>query len=209
MAETGAEDWTDLAANQAGRGVKAEAEAARRANHVRNVVARLLGVHTDAAAWTKGGKGEELVGKRLAKLGPAWRVIHSIPVGTKGTDIDHLVIGPGGVFTLNAKNHRGKRVWVNTEVVKVNGQSQRYIQISEHEAQKASRLLSATCGFGVAATGVVVIVADSLKFAGKPTRARVVGRKDIAYWLRRQPPALDATAVESIFAMARRSTTWV
>jgi hypothetical protein len=172
-------------------------------------VARVLGVHTDAAARKKGGKGEELVGKRLAKLGPAWRVIHSIPVGTKGTDIDHLVIGPGGVFTLNAKNHRGKRVWVNTEVVKVNGQSQRYIQISDHEAQKASRLLSAACGFPVAATGVVVIVADSLKFAGKPTRARVVGRKDIAYMLRRQRVVLDGTAVDSIFAMARRSTTWL
>jgi hypothetical protein len=209
MAEIGDEDWTDLAPNQAGKGINAQADAARRANPVRNLVARVLGVHTDAAARKKGGKGEQLVGKRLARLGPAWRVIHSIPVGTKGTDIDHLVIGPGGVFTLNAKNHRGKRVWVNTEVVKVNGQSQRYIQISEHEAQKASRLLSVACGFPVAATGVVVIVADSLKFAGKPTRARVVGRKDIAYMLRRQPAVLDGTAVDSIFAMARRSTTWL
>jgi hypothetical protein len=209
MTDTGAEDWTDLAANQAGEGVKAEAEAARRANPVLNVVARVLGVHTEAAAWTKGGKGEELVGKRLAKLGPEWRVIHSIPVGTKGTDIDHLVIGPGGVFSLNAKNHRGKRVWVNTEVVKVNGQNQKYIQISEHEAQKVSRKLSAACGFAVAVTGVVVVVADSFKVAGTPTRARVVGRKDIAYWLRKQPKVLDAAAVDSIYAMARRSATWV
>ena len=208
MAESGAQDWTDLARNQAGKGVNAEAEAARRANPVRNVVARVLGVHTDAAAWTKGGKGEQLVGKRLAKLGPAWKVIHSIPVGVKGTDIDHLVIGPGGVFSLSAKNHRGKRVWVNTDVVKVNGQSQKYIRISEHEAQRASRSLSAACGFQIAVTGVVVIVADSLTFAGTPTRARVVGRTDIAHWLRRQPVVIDEPTVESIFAMARRSTTW-
>jgi hypothetical protein len=59
----------------------------------------VLGVHTDAAAWSKGEKGEELVGKRLEKLGSTWKVIHSIPIGSKGTDIDHVVIGPGGVFT--------------------------------------------------------------------------------------------------------------
>ena len=78
-----------------------------------------------------------LVGKRLVKLGPAWRVLHSIPVGSRGTDIDHLVIGPGGVFSLNTKNHLGQRVWVHTDVVKVNGQSRNYLRVSEHEAQKA------------------------------------------------------------------------
>jgi hypothetical protein len=94
-------------------------------------------------------------------------------------------------------------------VVKVNGQSQRYLRISEHEAQKAAQTLSAACGFTVAVTGVVVIVADSLQFAGTPTRARVVGRNDIAHWLRRQPVVLGSEVVDSVFAIARRSTTWV
>jgi hypothetical protein len=32
-------------------------------------------------------------------------------VNAKGTDIDQLVVGPGGVFTINAKHHRGARVF--------------------------------------------------------------------------------------------------
>ena len=203
------QDWVDLAENKAGQGVRAEADAAKRAHPWKTGLGELFGVQTDAAAWAKGCKGEELVAKRLAKLGPEWKVIHSIPVGTKGTDIDHLVIGPGGVFSLNTKNHLGKRVWVHTEVVKVNGQSRDYPRLSEHEADKTSRILSAACGFAVGVTGVVVVLASALEFGGQPTRARVVGRKEIARWLRARPAVLDATAVAAIYAVARQSTTWL
>jgi hypothetical protein len=201
--------WVDLAANAPGRGVRAEAAAATRAHPFLTALGLLLGVQTKATAWAKGGRGEVLVGKQLATLGPEWRVLHAIPVGSKGTDIDHLVLGPGGVFSLNTKNHQGQRVWVHTDVVKVNGQSRNYLRVSEHEAQKASRLLSAACGFGVSVTGVVVILADALVVKREPTRARVVPRREIAGWLRRQPALLDTRAVEAIFSVARRSTTWM
>lgn len=201
-------EWVDLAANRPGQGVGAEAEAAIRAHPVVTVLGQLLRVQTPAAAWAKGSRGERLVGKRLHRLGPEWRVLHSIPVGTKGTDIDHLVIGPGGVFTLNTKNHLGQRVWVHTSVVMVNGQPQPYLRVSEHEARRAGRLLSSACGFPVAVGGVVVVLADSLRFAGHPDRVHLVGRRDVASWLGRRPRVLDTGSVESIYTVARRSTTW-
>jgi hypothetical protein len=43
------------------------------------------------------------VAKGLPKLDEAWRVLHSVPVGSRDSDIDHVVIGPGGVYTINAK----------------------------------------------------------------------------------------------------------
>jgi hypothetical protein len=206
--ETG-DSWGDLAENQAGKGVRAEADAARRSHPWKTALGEVFGVQTDAAAWSKGCKGEQLVAKQLAKLGPEWEILHSIPVSVEGTDIDHLVIGPGGVFSLNTKNHLGKRVWVHADVVKVNGQSRDYPRVSEYEARKAGRILSAACGFPVVVTGVVVILASALEFGGHPTRAEVVGRKDIARWLRSRPPVLDASAVASIYAVARQSTSWL
>ena len=100
-------------------------------------------------------------------------------------------------------------MWVHADVVKVNGQSQSYLRVSEHEAQKASRLLSAACGFGVDVTGVIVILADVLDVKREPIRARVVSRREIARWLRRQPRVLDTRAIDAIFVVARRSTTWM
>ena len=71
---------------------------------------RLLGIdpmHPDAVTWFQGTLGEIRVGSVLAKLGPEWTVVHSVPIGSRGSDIDHIVVGPAGVFTINTKRHRG------------------------------------------------------------------------------------------------------
>ena len=54
----------------------------------------------------RGATGEEQVGALLDELaGPSWRVIHDASMG-RG-NIDHIVIGPPGVFTLETKSHPG------------------------------------------------------------------------------------------------------
>ena len=77
----------------------------RQAAPVKTLLARVLGVHTDERAWRIGADGEEAVAARLAKLGGHWRVLHAVPVGDRGSDIDHVVIGPAVVFTINSKHH--------------------------------------------------------------------------------------------------------
>ncbi len=53
-----------------------------------------------------GAAGEEHVGALLDALAsPSWRVIHDASLG-RG-NIDHIVIGPPGVFTLETKSHPG------------------------------------------------------------------------------------------------------
>lgn len=103
----------DAAARRAGEGAhqKAAEEAASTSGFVR-FLRRLLGVHDEEHAWRKGAEGERAVGRRLDRLErDGWTVIHDLTVGSRGANIDHLVIGPGGVFVINTKNHLGKRVW--------------------------------------------------------------------------------------------------
>jgi hypothetical protein len=199
----------DLAFRRAGQGVSETAERLRRAEPVRSVVRRLLRVTAGDAAYRKGGKGEVLVGRRLEKLSVEWRVLHSIPIGDKGTDIDHLVIGPGGVFTLNTKNHSGQSVWVHTQAFRVNGRPHNeYLHTSRTEARKASRVLGAESGLLVEVKGVVVVIADRLDIKGMPPETSVVARKNIAHWLMSQPLRLTSSQIESIYAVARRPATW-
>src|SRR3954464_10379487 len=65
-------------------------------------------VTADPRPWDEGAKGQEEVGLELLRL-PAgeWLVLHDIPVGHHGANIDHLVVGPGGVFSLNTKRLGG------------------------------------------------------------------------------------------------------
>lgn len=61
----------------------------------------------DFAAWSQGAEGEEVVGKVLEDLaGEDWRVIHDVSFG-RG-NIDHIVVGPGGIFTIETKSRRGR-----------------------------------------------------------------------------------------------------
>lgn len=171
-----------------------------------------MGVHTQERAWRIGADGEVLVAaqlNRLSRRDARWRFLHSLPVGDNGADIDHLVIGPGGVFTLNAKHHPNARIWVAGDVLMVNGARQPYVRNSRHEAARASRLLSQACGFPVPVTGVLVPVnARDITIKKPPVDVAVVNRRRLRRFLRRQPEMLDAAAVEAIFGHGRRPSTW-
>ena len=58
--------------------------------------------------WHRGAEGEEAVGAILEELsGQGWNAIHDVSLG-RG-NVDHIAIGPGGVFTIETKSHRGRR----------------------------------------------------------------------------------------------------
>jgi hypothetical protein len=55
----------------------------------------------------RGVKAEEEVGAMLdALVADGWRVLHDLDTG-RG-NIDHVVVGPGGVFTVETKSHGGR-----------------------------------------------------------------------------------------------------
>ena len=54
----------------------------------------------------RGARGEEHVGELLDELTQeSWRVIHDVSLG-RG-NVDHIAIGPAGVFTVETKSHPG------------------------------------------------------------------------------------------------------
>lgn len=203
---------TDLAFNAPGQAAFARAQIERDAAPVRTFLARLFGVHTNERAWRIGATGERKVAAQLGKLDSRWQVLHSIPVGAGDSDIDHLVIGPGGVFTLNAKHHPNASVWSGGDVFMVNGQRQPYVRNARYEAERARRLLSRAVGYDLPVFGVVVVVgaAKGFKVRAQPDdgQAFVVGRRELVRWLRRQPTRLASHHVDQIFAAARRPDLW-
>ncbi|GAB7006953.1 hypothetical protein JCM18899A_44260 [Nocardioides sp. AN3] len=162
-------------------------------------------------AWRTGALGEETVARDLWQLSRngLWRHLHSVPVGTHGSDIDHILVGPGGVFTLNTKNHCGANIWVDSNTFMVNGQKQPYLRNSRHEAERASKLLTRACGFPVPVYAVVVVVDPrNLTIRQDPTDVAITTRRRLKSWISTQPNLLEQTQADAIFDQARRSSTW-
>lgn len=201
--------WIDLAQSLPAQAVRTQAITEQHAKPVVTWFARVLGVHTDEAAWRMGEKGEELVAKELSHLPEGWHTLHSIQVGDRGSDIDHLVIGRGGIFSLNTKHHKNASIWVAGNTFMVNGQKQPYLRNSRHEAQRAARILSVASGIPVTVKGVVVVVnAGSFTIRERPVDVEVLYRRQLRNWLQQQRWVLDQATVERIFDAARRSSTW-
>jgi hypothetical protein len=205
--------WVDLSLNRPGAQAREVAVAKRAEAPVRTTIARLFGVRNDERAWRIGADGEELVAGQLsvlARKNPAWTAIHAVPVGSRGADIDHLVLGPGGVFTINTKHHPGADVWAGGETLLVNGARTHHVRNARFEAERASRLLSAAVGRPVLVHGLVVTVNAKSVTVKKPPApgVTVLYRKQLAHWLGRLGPVLDQDALNCIWDCARRSTTW-
>lgn len=206
-------EWADISGTQAGAAARERAVVERAAQgRVLGAVARFVGAKTEERAWRIGADGEEAVADQLAKLGSGWRVLHAVRVGNHGSDIDHVAIGPTGVFTINAKHHPHASVWVGGDTFMINGQRVPYVRNSRHEARRAARLLTEHSGFPVSAIGVIAVMGAHKGFTVKKQpedgAVVIVQRRRISQYLVKRSQQLTAREIDAIYEVARRSSTW-
>ncbi|MFF1872964.1 nuclease-related domain-containing protein [Kitasatospora herbaricolor] len=200
----------DLARNRPGAGLQSMIRAdEQRHKWLVRVAAKLVGDSLGGEQRLKGLQGEEIVGGLLESLKPAgWEVLHGIPLPT-GSDIDHVAIGPPGVFTVNAKHHPDASVWVGDGAVKINRSSHPYLQNSEFEADRTARLLSQWCGFDVPVHPVIAVVgARKITYGATAHRVDVLDAVLIATTLSARPALLSPTRQEQIYRVARHRYVW-
>lgn len=70
-------------------------------------VVAALSFFSGGGTWSVGAEGEETVAEYLSLLGDPYRVIHDIVLPNMRGNIDHLVLGPNGVFVIETKNNNG------------------------------------------------------------------------------------------------------
>ena len=204
--------WDDLATNKPGAAASSRARELRREHPLLTTAADLIGMRTEARAFAIGARGERTVGRKLDRWAGRhdWQVLHAVPVGSRGADIDHVIIGPFGVVTINTKI-TGTTVWVGEHGMMVGGTRVDYVRKSRSEAARARRLLGRALGGQVPVQSVIVFV-GARRFsiaAGGPADVAVLPSARALYrWLRRQSTVLDARQAEAIYQAARRPATW-
>lgn len=178
----------------------------------RGALARASGrspLSADSRPWYLGALGELDVAKRLESLGDGWTVLHSVPIGTRGSDIDHIVVGRAGAFTINTKFHEDARVWVGSRRLLVNGQAKDHLRNTRYEATRTHKLLSAAAGTEIPVTGVIAIVgAKQITIREQPADVAVLDAARLTRWLTKQKPQLDEVQADALSAVVRDAATW-
>ncbi|GAA4065234.1 hypothetical protein GCM10023065_16250 [Microbacterium laevaniformans] len=177
----------------------------------RSRAARVFGrspLSEDSRPWYLGALGELQVAERLAKLGPDWTVLHSVPIGERGSDIDHVVLGPAGVFTLNTKFHEDARIWVGSTRILVNGQKTDHLRNSRYEAQRVAKKLTAMAGEPITVHPAIVLVgARSVTFRERPADVMVLRDTELVRWLTRRAATLEPGLRDRVAEMLTRLET--
>jgi hypothetical protein len=197
--------------NRAGSGARdKERELAADKGSFARLVDRLTDARTDDRSWRRGAEGEERVAAVLGRtLDASWSVIHDLTVGTRGANLDHLVIGPPGVFVLNTKNLTG-HVRIYPRAILQNGRKTNFVPSVLHEARQVQDRLSAVTGRPVAAWSVLVMAGTAtLEVKQRPTDFTVVSAREVGRWLQRlQHGRLCPAEVLRLERAARDEATW-
>ena len=197
-----------LLGRKAGASARQMAARLRAEAPMRGLLDRVLANKTAERAWRMGARGERFSGWLLDRLPEGWHVFHDVPVGERGVNIDHLVIGPAGVFTVNTKNLQGK-IWLAPRTLLVDGRKRDYLPKAVREAGRASRLLGEALRRPIAVTPVLSIIADEWTVKERPTDVIVETPRGVKRLLLDRGGTLSPREVHEIAEAAAKPQTWL
>jgi len=190
--------------------------AAQRQAPKRSAWAKLFGfgpLTEQSRKWYSNAIGEEHIADELAKLGPEWVILHAVPVGERGQAVNHLAIGPAGVFTIDAVHQHGSMIEVRRDArssqLYVNGAERPYIAQARNVATDAAVSLTRAVGMNVPVRGLLVAVAPkSLSVRDEPDDVGVASERSVRGWLAGAGRELSAAQIRTIADVAAQASTW-
>lgn len=192
---------------RAGQGARERAEAHVRADPLGTALAQALDLDTPERSWRLGAEGEEEVGRRLDRLPrDHWTVIHDRMLGPR-RNVDHLVIGPAGIFAIDAKVSTGE-VWTSAEGIDINDYETDIAEKAREVAQLVAERLEDALEHRHWVEAVVVFVDSDLDGRDDPRGVTLLDERELVPWLLDRPRKLSRDAVAEISRGALSPRTW-
>jgi hypothetical protein len=170
-------------------------ESARAAAHTKRVKAEQL--LRRAEAFERGADGEEATARALGALSAeGWRVFHDVRwPGRSQANIDHVLVGPGGVFVIDTKSWNGD-IEVRSGQLRQDGKRRaRHVIASSAAAMAIGELLP---GLGHKLIHPVICFARAEPVFGWCSDVMVCSTDNIVTFLTSRPRVLDETLMTDV-----------
>lgn len=215
--------WEDLALHLPGHGLADEAARARTASGRdadRPARLRADGRQAVAEATAKLTRSRAVLSRsvRLRGGGPRWRILHAVPMAFDGGELvlDHVVIGPAGVFVVEVANHPGGSAIIGPESLEIDDAAVdlgRRRRVGDEAARRLSAGLARAAGAvetlnPPSVTPVVALVGAIVIGSARPRGVLVSRVGHLPRLLQAFGTTLVDEGVVQTFEVARRSTTW-
>lgn len=153
-------------------------------------------------AFRIGAEGERRTAAILAGLPSTWRVVHDLDMPRGRGNIDHVAIGPPGVFTIETKNYVKGIVIQHGRAMSAGRSAQKVVDQANRQAKVIAKLA------GVSVHPVVAVHGGGVTVKGwrqKPVIAgvRFCSGSRLVKVLTEQPPRLSSAEVERIATAVR------
>jgi len=157
----------------------------------------------EAIAWRRGAAGERRTARLLGPLErQGWVVLHDLAVPGSRANLDHLAIGPGGVFVIDSKQYSGRlqldssgRLWHGRYPLAPT------LRVVSFEADQAAQVLPDP---GVAVVPIVAVHGSQVPWGKVVTDGvPVVAARHLPSLLRALPPMLGPERVADLADQAR------
>ena len=178
-------------------GDSAREQASKAAASVADAQRRLSAAQQRQRAWEAGAEGERRTGEVLKALEPqGWRLLHDVHwPGRPFANIDHIAVGPGGVFVIDSKNWSG-RVEVRDGVLRQNGY--RRTTACEGTAAAAAAVAALLPPPHRTAVRAMMCLVGQPTPLGQSGAVTLRGLEDLGTYLRGQPVRLTQQEVATI-----------
>jgi hypothetical protein len=199
------EDLVDLLAGVPGAGAREVAADLLKGPH--ETPDKRKEAEKEAAKWIMGAEAEERAARLLKALGPDWTVLHDITVHHRGWNIDHVAIGPQGVFVINTKTTSAPTIVADGDRLVIHGWHTDYITKSRKEAYRTSMALF---GRDQQVTPVLLFVnTPPVDFRSPPGDVWIAEAHNVIDALTDGPVSLSPKQYGRLVAKARYQQTWI
>ncbi|MBG6213397.1 MAG: NERD domain-containing protein [Cryobacterium sp.] len=175
-------------------------------------LARTLGaspLDANELGWLRAAQAEIVVGDILARLPDGYSVYHSLPIRNTAFWVDHLVVGPGGIFSINSKTHWDRDLTGSPRSIPIGEHAMPYLRDPRFESAQITALLAAEMPAATVVQAMIVLVnPHKILLARKPDTVTVIDAPRLRRWLVARPPVFTKQQQAALTAVIDDPATW-